>query len=591
MRRSRLAAMTLGLAAVLAGLVATRPREAVDRSAPKVERSPARRASAVVDPVAAEWLDGGPMAPAAEAREEDRTLLVFDERARPLPDLAVEVLEADEDDGEAAGCDEPNHLAQHLERWRRRPPVAVVHRGRTDADGGLSLSGIELPAVVRVRTADGLRVGQRAVSAPGEVFLEAFGGVEPWHLEVVSSALAPVASATVAVFDPSTGQLAESAADAFGRFELARCAWCVALVQAPGFVPRAVELRSDETVVRLARPGRIEVRAPWAPDGLEVSLLLGHPRETTMQGGVARFDEVPAGGATLVVPSAIVEHSQKLRVEEGETLVVHVPLWKGASLSLSVASADGQPVSEASVSVDPRSPNFSGLGFTAPVDEPGDRLELDGLPEGPAQLTVSSPGWRTAVRDIVLVPGLNELHLELEAIAATRGTVVDARGRPIEGAVITVGRKPGVLCDALGRFSIDLEEDDEGEVSAPGFETKEVPLRQGQSVQVHLERVVPVRVTALDAAGHAIDGEALTLVPLIEGSRVRCEVVDGGCEVQVRLDLSYRLESERGDLEPPVLRVRAPGELHPVRFAPRPRRVEPVEEETERRRTVIRFSR
>jgi hypothetical protein len=523
--------------------------------------------------------DGGPTL---------RALVVLDHHDRRLAHLPVELVEAQDEDDALFGCDDPLHLTELLDRVKRRAPARVAFRGPTDANGELLIPHeVALPKAMVVRTADGLRVSERRVSVPGEARLGLFRDPGPWSVKVITRAdRAPVPEARLSVFDPVTGQLTEFEADMSHVMMVPRCPTCVAVVQAPGFFPASVELRGAKTVIPLERPGRVEVRAAWAPDGMPVSLHLMDVREAVMQGGVARFEQVPPGGGTIEAKTLALEHSERLRIEAGQTVTVTIPQWKGASLSVSAATAGGQPLSEGTLSVEPRGPGFSGVSFTALADSPGQRFELEHLPEGPALVTLESPGFRTAEREVVLAPGANELHLELELIEPTVGVIVDADGRPVSGATVSVLGKE-LVSDERGRFRVELEEDATGDVRAAGFEAREVMLRAGESVRVRLARVVPVRLFIVDSAGQSIDDESVSLMPRDEdASRVRCDVVDGACDVELRPGVEYDLGSLGFRVAPASLRAQATGAPQLVQLSPDLGGAEAVE----RQRTVIRFS-
>jgi hypothetical protein len=126
-------------------------------------------------------------------------------------------------------------------------------------------------------------------------------------------------------------------------------------------------------------------------------------------------------------------------------------------------------------------------------------------------------------------------------------------------------------------------------VRAAGFEEREVMLRAGESVRVRLARVVPVRLLLVDSAGQPIDDGSVLLMPRDDdASHVRCTVVDGACDVELRPGVEYDLGSLGFRVSPLSLRAQATGAPQLVQLSPDVRHH--VEDPVERHRTVVRFS-
>ncbi|MCU0699189.1 MAG: carboxypeptidase-like regulatory domain-containing protein, partial [Myxococcaceae bacterium] len=522
-----------------------------------------------------------------------QVLLVRDERGQPLPFLDVELIEVADDDEEARDCDEPGHLAEHLARWKTRRPLAVVLRGRTDALGALVIPAHNaVPDEVRVRSVDGQYAARRPVLVPGEVTLEPLRP-GPWRIGVLSRSLEVISGASVTVFDPRTGQLTVGTTGESGVLDVPPCPSCIAVASAPGAVPAAAEVSGAETVVWLVPAGRVEVRAPWAPDGLLVTLRLTHPRRVPIRAGVAHFEAVPAQRVVVEARPSHVEYHQQVVVTGGQTSTVTLPELKGASVSVSVSGVGGVPVAEATLSLEPRAACSSGLGYTTLTDSPFERLELEALPEGPAEVKVSAPGHRPSERHVVLQPGRNELEFVLERIEPTHGLVLDEAARPIAGATVVLGAQ-SVLTDEAGRFVLAVEKDGPGEVSAPGFETQVIALRQGGTARAQLARTVPLRVNVTDPGGRPTRYEVLQLAPLVEvGVPVRCLVIDGACEAWLRPGVEYRVLARASVPAPAVIlvgRATQGFELHLREPPPEPgSEAEPAPERSSKR-TVVTFS-
>src|SRR5690242_9726799 len=85
---------------------------------------------------------------------------------------------------------------------------------------------------------------------------------------------------------------------------------------------------------------------------------------------------------------------------------------------------------------------------------------------------------------------------------SVRGRVLDQEGAPVSGAAITVkATKKGVIASANGEFTIDVNGKATLLVTSVGYDTKEVDVEGGQSVEVRLGKNVQqmneVVVTAL----------------------------------------------------------------------------------------------
>jgi hypothetical protein len=545
--------------------------------------------SAPVAPLSAAEPPALVQGPGAEAGPPDVELVVLDERSRPLPQLDVEVFEASEDDDEARDCDDPDHLAIHLTRWKVRRALDVVFRGRTDARGTLVIpDGAVAVDEVLVRSADGRWLGRRAATLPGKVVLSRLQP-GPWRVMLRSNVVEPVPDASLALFSPTTGQLLEGATNARGEFELAPCPGCIAVVSAPGFVARAAELDSNETHIHLQRPGRVEVHAPWAPDGLLVKLLLTHERRALVRAGVATFDAVPSVRTALTAHVGRVEHHQHIQIIAGQTVSATLPEWKAATVSVSIATAEGEPVDEATLEVVPRAGDLSGLSYTTLTDVPGERLAIEDVPEGHALVRVSSPGFRSSQRVVVLRPGTNELEVELERMESTHGVIVDDTGRPVAGATISAGDR-SVTADADGRFVAQGTEDGTFFITAPGFEAWFGELEPERPQRIRLSRVIPVRLVVTDAAGLPIESHEVELLPGHEPGRVvRCVVDQGQCEPSLVPGADYLVVEPSAS--PRTVRIAREGEVVRLVLPVPSGGVPALDEVGTRRRTIITFSR
>lgn len=78
------------------------------------------------------------------------------------------------------------------------------------------------------------------------------------------------------------------------------------------------------------------------------------------------------------------------------------------------------------------------------------------LPEGPATLTVSAPGYGSKSVEVAEQGDVAGLEIQLEKAAGISGTVVDSDGKPVPGAMVSCEESPtdSVVTDASGRFSL-----------------------------------------------------------------------------------------------------------------------------------------
>jgi hypothetical protein len=339
---------------------------------------------------------------------------VVDAAGEPLPHVPIDLIEVIEIDTEQ-DCDEPTHIAEHLARWRHQAPAVARPLGQTDDEGHLVLS--EEPVVpdqFRLRDPRSGRTSGLLYSLKQPVELEDTPGMQAKAVQVVDVAKQPIASASVAVFDPVRGALVEGLVNAEGLYTLAPCARCLVLAQAPGFLSMVVAVEEDRTIVRLSRPGTVDVEAESAPDGSLVTLSLLHPRTAVVTNGVARFSNVPATDFLVLVEAADHDFHTRGTLADGQHLTVVIAKQRAASVIVHLTDLAGRPVEDGSMGVEPKAPGFSGWRTGVVTFGVGEPIETSRLPAGPVRLVLGAAGMRNAVRDVTLVPGANELHVALE---------------------------------------------------------------------------------------------------------------------------------------------------------------------------------
>lgn len=78
------------------------------------------------------------------------------------------------------------------------------------------------------------------------------------------------------------------------------------------------------------------------------------------------------------------------------------------------------------------------------------------LPEGPATLTVSAPGFGSKSVEIAEQGDVTGLEIQLEKVSGISGIVVDGEGKPVPGAMVSCTESPSdsAVTDASGRFAL-----------------------------------------------------------------------------------------------------------------------------------------
>jgi len=141
--------------------------------------------------------------------------------------------------------------------------------------------------------------------------------------------------------------------------------------------------------------------------------------------------------------------------DPAETLrLPDIDLPSPAAVAGSVAGADGKPVSGARVVV------RQGAGFERSETElfaeattgSDGAFRIANAPPGLSRLSVRASGWAPAER--MLRPESGPVRVALERGASLTGTVLDASGRPVAGALVRSGWVAATT-DAQGRYRLD----------------------------------------------------------------------------------------------------------------------------------------
>ncbi|QDE86206.1 carboxypeptidase regulatory-like domain-containing protein [Myxococcus xanthus] len=323
----------------------------------------------------------------------------------------------------------------------------------------------EAETAVELRLPDGVTLSGRTVAE---------GREEP--VPLASLRLRPYPGTPTAWAAP-TGlpeEAAETTSDAQGRFAFTQLAAgrYELTAEAPGFSRRTLRLlqvpQAGEVVVGLWGASTLEgfvVDAKGQPVADAEVVATGGTapvRVTTGEGGGFAL-EVNAG--TWVVSARRGDQLGRvpgpLSVAPGETLRgLVVTLGAASGLTGTVSTVEGAPVRGAILVASPAGGQGE-LGRSASEDDGGWRMDV---PPGEYDVTVRAAGMTGRVFEAVVVNpgGHTPLDVRLEpATAALEGLVVDAEGRPLEGAQVRAepesfsGVAHTALTDAEGAWKLE----------------------------------------------------------------------------------------------------------------------------------------
>jgi protocatechuate 3,4-dioxygenase beta subunit len=197
---------------------------------------------------------------------------------------------------------------------------------------------------------------------------------------------------------------------------------------------------------------------------------------------------------------------------EDEMVLVLEP---AASLEGEVLQPDGEGAAEAEVTIVYED---SGGAIRSVLADAEGRFALDALAPGTVALLARKEGFGSAAVRLALGLGVNRARLALDAGLEVQGTVVDAHGVPVPGALVSIQNAPPFperavdQSDHRGAFRLTGLAPGYHEVAAEktGFapariavEVREVP---GPPLVVHLEAAVQVRGRILGAVPGELDG-------------------------------------------------------------------------------------
>ncbi len=291
--------------------------------------------------------------------------------------------------------------------------VALVGCGRprAPAGAGLTLRGVVLTAA-RTPAADTLVIVDRALrtrtDATGEF---AVGGLEP----------GPHAIA------------------AFGAGELAAG---LRVTVHPDRAPITIRLRRAARLIVTVRDesGRPIEGAVIDPDRRAV---------LTDAAGRAVMDGV-LGSVEVTAPGYVATSTRSGELEAGAEVSVDVTLCAGARLAGRVSGPDAAALAGGWAWVSVTEPRAHDV---VEIDARG-RWEVAAMPAGRAEISIFRGPWRVAASTIDLDGAEREVVIELPALGAVEGAVVDAAGHPVPFADVYAHPEVHTRADEKGRFRL-----------------------------------------------------------------------------------------------------------------------------------------
>lgn len=293
----------------------------------------------------------------------------------------------------------------------------------------------------------------------------------------------------------------------------------------------------------------------------------GPPQATTDDEGFFRVGGLAPGAIRDLLVRA---PGYQLAVVEAVTAPTEKPvvvrLEPAARVSGRVLDEAGEPIPDAAISLfvvgllaDVEREVASGVADDRTVrsDERGEFVFSD-LRPGRGRLSVHAEGYvETPARVLELVAGeaIDGIELRLQRGATVRGTVMDTRGRPVDGARVTVASAGG-FTDAEGRYAFS------GVPKGPAQAMASHRAYRRQSREVSIESEMTTLDWTFDA-GHRVAGRVVTedrqpvpgaVVELRTGEKVDGRIlrttttVEGGFEFEVVPQDDYRLRASADGL-------------------------------------------
>jgi hypothetical protein len=174
---------------------------------------------------------------------------------------------------------------------------------------------------------------------------------------------------------------------------------------------------------------------------------------------------------------------------------------------LEIIGADGVPPRGFTLLVEMPPSEGASLGEGIQREFVGDRYELTDAPSGPVRLVVKSVDGRAGAVSLVLSPGEQaERDIPLEEAARILVRPVDAGGKPVEGAYVTLGSR--MIDSMVDAMHYDPGAGKQGVFAVEGVAAGRHALRIG--ARMHQEILRTVEVTP----GQTLDLGAVVVTPL-----------------------------------------------------------------------------
>jgi protocatechuate 3,4-dioxygenase beta subunit len=221
---------------------------------------------------------------------------------------------------------------------------------------------------------------------------------------------------------------------------------------------------------------RISVPSSGRPRAGEPLIRINvNQRTRSDQAGRWKCDEVPDQPASVMVSvshanyvvegprrniSPFVRSPEKLAELRAQKFVT--VLKEGVTVRGLVRNRQGKPVEGAQLVL-----IGSPIPRSATTDAEG-RFELAHLPDGDNRLSVRASGYAPATQQIVAVPNMAPIEIEIESGRTVSGRVVDRRGKPVPGAMVSFdpgefeqerNLRQSVTSDGNGRFKLAITDD------------------------------------------------------------------------------------------------------------------------------------
>lgn len=401
--------------------------------------------------------------------------------------------------------------------------VEAVKSAVTGAGGRFELCGLE---------GDGLRLiwgehldGRLATPPPEQGFFIKPGAALELHVlallpvrGVVLADQAPVPNATVLAFGAPPFFVRAFTTDARGRFE-ARLPLGTSdfVVAAKGFATQRVDQffnPQQVLVLQLKSQGDLTVRALFEDRpvaGAEVTVGSDTPTLTDAQ-GLARFPLQVASRVAVQVTKGELIGTSSVTVLEGQPRRIDVALEKGVRLRGVVVDEQGQPRAGARV---------RGLGKGKPVlsDEAGRFTSGLLVPSGELRPVASAEGCADSEYRAVAVDEPN-VTLTLACGETANGVVLDAEGKPIEGAVVFLDgleARESFTTEAAGTFRFHQPRGMyQLKVSHDRYRSHDQPLQlPAKDVTIVLDAGGSLSGRVVNGKGEGVAGASVTVVPAV----------------------------------------------------------------------------